>query len=176
MARDTKKLDKTRDHRGLTESQEAFCINYVYYTGLKAHEALNLAGYNYTGRRNEDKAIHELFKNPKIKKRINELLEERNNEILVDKLWVIKNLKEMAEKSQSEMAKIKAVELLGKTMSMFSETYIHESREDPGKVIREARRKRQEKLDMEKHDNVVKFPTKDEGVGDAENQADENEG
>ena len=153
----TKGYNLIKDHRGLTEKQEGFCINYVYYTGLNAKEALGLAGYKYTGV-HQSKIIQQLFRNPKVKKRINELIEERNNEILVDKLWEIKKLKTMAESANSDMAQIKAIELLGKTMNIFSETHVYENREDPGKVIREARRKRQEQTDIDNHEKTIPFP------------------
>ena len=66
----TKGYNLIKDHRGLTEKQEGFCINYVYYTGLNAKEALGLAGYKYTGV-HQSKIIQQLFRNPKVKKRIN---------------------------------------------------------------------------------------------------------
>ena len=58
---------------------------------------------------------------PIVKKRIDELLKERDRQFLVDKKFVIDRLKKIAEDEKGTALEVKALELLGKSMGLWSE-------------------------------------------------------
>jgi hypothetical protein len=149
----------------LTDLQKAFAENFVFVTGLDAVAAVELAGYKVTNddyeyNSEQTKEIfkqkrlsalaRELLNNPKILKYISVLREELNNQLIVDKLWVLKNLKEIVNKG-SENAKLKSLELIGKHLEMWTDkSKVYDGIEDPSKIAKEAFEKR-------KQQNVVEF-------------------
>lgn len=165
----TKKVnfDKLAQEYGLNELQQKFAEYFVYVTGLDGPTAVELAGYsvvndNYDYKTEELKDYYkyiqkkriarDLLGNSKVLQYITALRDDLNNQLIVDKLWVIDNLKRIVT-TGSEQGQIKALELIGKTMEMFvdkSKTF--EGVEDPAKIAKEAFEKRQQ--------NVVEFEKK----------------
>ena len=165
---------------GLTEMQTRFCVYYVFFTNLNGPAAVELAGYS-TGRDSTyvdydegkrdfyEKLVRsgkakELLGNPKVVKLLTKLREELNNQLIVDKLYVINGLK-YAWENQNDFppnVRLQALIKLGETMEMFKKVEVNvDEREDPAKLAREAfeRRKQQAK----ESPNVVEFK-KEEAV------------
>lgn len=152
---------------GLNQKQMSFVEYYLFITGLNAVEAVKLAGYIDEAKYDpnlseaEVKAYKELnfknqanrlLRNPAIKKAIVLIREDMNEMLIVDKLWVLNKLKTLAEKG-SENVQLRATELLGKALSMFTEVTQVQSVEDPAAI---ARANFAERMAKEK-DNVVEF-------------------
>jgi hypothetical protein len=163
---DVKDLNAVANEIGLTEKQKAFAENYVFVTGLDANAAVELAGYkveyDYEGYSEETaevfkykriaSLVRELLNNKKVLTYIKILREELENQLLVDKLWVIKKLKTLATQG-SENVQLKATELLGKHLEMFTERQKIEGVEDPAVIVKKAFeiRKKREK------ENIIEF-------------------
>lgn len=134
------------DIMGLNEKQKAFVENYLFTCGMNEEEALKLAGYSFNyksdveKRRCKKRKIRELMSNEKVIAYMNKLRNDLNNQLIVDKFWVIKKLKELAEHG-NESVQLKATELLGKTMALFTDKVI-EQKENPGEIIRQSFEKR----------------------------------
>jgi len=160
-------LDKLAKEYELTDLQQKFADYFVFVTGLNAPLAVELAGYKVI---NEDyeyendqlqefykikqtnKIVKELLNNAKVLKYINKIRKELDNQLIIDKLWVINKLKQLAENG-GENTQLKATELLGKTMEMFTEkTKNIEGTDDPAKIAKEAYEKRMQ--------NVIEFKEK----------------
>ena len=156
-------LDKLSKELGLTELQKRFCDYYVFVTGLNAELAVELSGYSVESTNTEKydekmiayykeltikRLVRVLVSNPKILKYITAIRKELNNQLVVDKLWVINKLKKLADVG-SENTQLKATELLGKTMEMFTDKKVIESVEDPSKIMKEVFEKRKLKNTVE---------------------------
>lgn len=155
---------------GLTSMQTDFVNYFLFITGMDAVEALKLAGYSHgvNEKENIDPLLRENFirmryqtmandflKNPKIVKTIGLIKAEMNDSLIVDKLWVLKKLKSLAEKG-SENTQLQATKLLGQHLSMFVEVQKVEQVEDPASIARagfEARK-----------NNIVDFNTEKDGT------------
>jgi len=158
-------IDMSAKECGLTENQKNFCINYVFISGLDPYVAYETAGYKVPDELSDSNKkkwissnVMKLLGNPKVLKFIKIIRDEMENQIIVDKFWVIDKLKKLAEKG-SEATQIKATELLGKTFSMFSDRQVIETAEDPGKLAKEA---------FEKRQNMIAFKQK-EAVNEVQN-------
>lgn len=150
---------------GLTKQQRNFCDYYVYMYGMNdAESACRDAGYalnTYKEGYSEHKREYyeklwyqgkakELLAKPKIVDYIKSLREAISENIVVDRLWIISYLKNIAING-SENAQLKALELLGKTMAMFSDvSKVENSIDDPAKIAREAFEKRKAELQLYK--------------------------
>lgn len=170
---DVKDLDQIAKELELTPKQRSFAENYVFVTGLDPNAAIELSEYvldykneNYSEEmmeiyRQKRKAhlIRELLNNPKVLNYIKILRDELENQLIVDKLWVIKKLKTLATQG-SENVQLKATELLGKHLEMFTEKQKIEGVEDPAEIVRKAYeiRKKREK------ENILEF--KKEGTNE----------
>ena len=146
-----------KDH-GLTEMQTKFAYYYVFVTGLNGPMAVELAGYscgNYDG---YDEKVREyyttairkqqakgLLDNPKVLTLITSLREEMSKQIIVDQLYVIQNLKRLAE-TAPESVQLRALEKIGETMEMFGQKTIIDDRTDPARVAAEAFEKRRAEM------------------------------
>lgn len=161
-------FDKLAKKYKLTDKQRLFAEYYVYVTGLDGPAAVKLAEYstineNYKfasedmkeiyDTRQTNKIARDLLDNKKVLGYIGELRKNLENHLIVDKLWVLDNLKKLAM-SGCETTKIRALELIGKSMEMFTEKTKVESVEDPGAIAREAFKKRME--------NTVEFKKRQE--------------
>lgn len=164
---------KMAKEAGLTELQTRFAFYYVFVTGLNGKEAVDLAGYSwgrYDTNEDYDEGKREFYKellqrqqaknlldNPKILAFITKLRKEMDNQLIVDKLWVIQKLKKLAEKAESESIQLRATEKLGETMDMFGSRVIEtDEREDPAKIASAAFEKRKAAM-KNKPENVVEF-------------------
>jgi phage terminase small subunit len=161
--------DELAKEYGLTEMQAKFAYFYVFVTGLNGPEAVKLAGYsqgNYTEDKYPDERMREFYigallrsqaktlcDNPKILTLITKLREELSNQLIVDKLYVLQNLKRLAE-TATETVQLRALEKLGETMEMFGQKQIIEEREDPAKI---AAAKFEKRKQMSAEGNVVPF-------------------
>lgn len=160
------KFEKLAEEYKLTQLQKAFAEYYVYVTGLDGPAAVELAGYKldkdfegYDERTAEvfkRKAIssraRELLDNPKVTKYINALRTNLENHLIVDKLWVIKNLKDLAM-TGTETTRIRALELLGKNLEMFTDRQKIEDVGNPGEIAQKA---------FESRMNILKLNQKQE--------------
>jgi phage terminase small subunit len=158
-------FDKLASDLKLTDNQKKFCEFYVYVTGLDGFAAVELSGYKvdksdmegYDERTKEiytKKAIsyklRELLNNNNVVKYIDSLRKNLENHLIIDKLWVIKNLKDLAM-SGTEMTRIRALELLGKHLEMFTVKTKIEEINDPGEIAKTA---------FERRMNTIKFQPK----------------
>lgn len=147
----------------LTDMQKAFADYFIFVTGLDAIAAVKMAGYahgvpenkysddlfEYYKRMNYGKIAKGLINNPKILHYIKDVREDLDNQLVVDKLWVINKLKALAGEDKPENIQLKATELIGKTMEMFTDRNKNvEGIDDPAKIAEEAFQRRK---------NVVKF-------------------
>lgn len=111
-------------YQGLTEKQEAFCRAVISGRNLSdayrgAYDCQNMA----------DKTIHEcasrLFIDPKVSARIRVLsgqLEEKRRMLAAsDAEFALETLRRMAEKADTDSARIRAAELLAKAAGVFTE-------------------------------------------------------
>lgn len=157
-------IDEYAKELGITDNQKNFCMNYVFLTALDPYKAYELAGYaipegldDRTKKQWIHKNVMRTLNSTKVRKYLTKLREEMENQLLVDRLYVTKKLKEFVEGNAAEGTKIKALELLGKSMSMFSDKQVIETAEDPGKIAKEA-------FEMRKN-NIIGFRSK-EGTND----------
>jgi phage terminase small subunit len=156
----------------LTEKQQKFCEYGVFLTGLDWVKAADLAGYSvgteeqYAKYENQGLADYyrnmqwlriarENLKLPHVLRFIKALREEMDNQLIVDKLWVINKLKKMADEG-SERTQLEATKLLGQTMNMFqAETQVVVA-DDPSAIVQKAFAERMKK-EKEQNKNIVPF-------------------
>lgn len=167
--RDVSNVDfaKLGKEHGLTEMQTKFCYYYVFVCNLNGRDAVECAGYSSgkydekdyderTKKYYEDLVYRNIAKNmldnPKVLELITRLRDELNNQLIVDKLYVLQNLKRLAE-TATESIQLRALEKLGETMELFGQKTIIEEREDPSRNAREAFQRRKEA----ERSNVVEF-------------------
>lgn len=107
------------EKKKLTAKQEAFCREYC--VDFNATQAAKRAGYS------EDTAYStgwENLKKPEITNRIAELQKTHNKKIDLNREYVINNIQEIAELAKNDAnfnAALKALELLGKHLAIFTE-------------------------------------------------------
>lgn len=148
----TSRYDRRKVANSLTEYQENFCVAYALLTDFDAMAALESSGYTFNmdyegdNKRNKKKAAAQLLRNPKVRQRIADLSADRENEIIVDKMFVRNGLKYLAKNASTENAQIKAYELLGKDMGMFVNQEKLTIGEDPAEIIKKSFEKRILKL------------------------------
>jgi hypothetical protein len=105
--------DTTR--RPLNTRQFAFCRNYVA-NGGNASEAYRDAGYAV---KNADVAASRLLVNVGVQAQIAEMRSDIEIAATVDRAYVVKKLRDFAENGEKENNRLRATELLGKTLRMF---------------------------------------------------------
>lgn len=105
----------------LTAKQEKFV--YLLDKGRSLSQAYRSSYQNRMHRKTIWEAASRLSKNPKVVARLDELRAEKEAEERVLRLsygdLVINELQELALNSKSDRARIKALELLGKTVGLF---------------------------------------------------------
>jgi len=144
------------DELRLTETQRKFADYFVFLTGLDGPKAVELAGYKLdvdTTNYKDDRVsgyykslklrtkARELLNNPKILRYIKEIRDNLDKQLIVDKLWVIQKLKNLAD-SGSERTQLEATKLLGQYHQLFTEVQRYEIADDPSKIIQEAMERR----------------------------------
>jgi hypothetical protein len=154
----------------LTVMQTKFAFFFVFVTNLNGPAAVELAGYspgNYDDYDERTREYYEtlvrkqqaktLLDNPKVLTLITKLREDLNNQLIVDKLYVLSWLKRLVEdEATAGNVRLNALIKIGETMDMFGKReIIVDEREDPAKIAREAfeRRKQQAK----ESPNIVEF-------------------
>lgn len=156
--------EKERRKFGLGKQQIIFCQAYVFLTGLNGVEAVKFANYqlgDYSNYPDDKREWYENLKrkqiartnltNPKCAKYIRSLQDSLAAQISVDRFYVTEKLKTMAERG-SENIQIKALELLGKSISMFTDKSVIENvNESPAEIAKQAFAERMKK------ENVVPF-------------------
>lgn len=141
----------------LTDKQERFCWLYVMGNdsgkALKPVDLVTASGFKSRSLQNRYHEYRRLLDNRLIQTRIEELRKWRDREFLVDRKFVIENLRKIAEEEKDTPQKVKALELLGKTLGLFEEK-ISISKDEHAQIAEEAWRKRVKKIRENKEDEV----------------------
>lgn len=159
---------------GLNQQQQDFVIYFVFLTNMNGSEAVKMAGYKTGVERSqypegeagdkEFKRFEELaytriaqrhISNPRIIKAIQAVKNEMKEAFIVDRLWVFNKLKRLAENG-SENVQLRATELLGKALSMFTEVTTVQTTEDAASI---AKGRFAERMKKEQANKVVEFKT-----------------
>ena len=114
--RATEPTTATRE-RPLNARQKGFCRNVVA-NGGNATKAYEDAGYSPNGAK---VSASKLLTNPNVQAEIARIRRDVETETAVDRAYVITKLREIAENAVSESARVRSLELLGKTQRMFVE-------------------------------------------------------
>ena len=125
---------------GLTAKQEAFAQGVAQ--GKTLSEAYRLA---YDCQRMKDASIwteaSQLMDNPKVVQRVHALQEAKEERVLLDharvKRLVLEKLHKEATTAESDSARIRALELLGKSIAMFTDKVEQETTHKSAKEIEE---------------------------------------
>jgi hypothetical protein len=124
--------------------QEDFCQAYVFLTNFNIDEAIEIAGFTSKDRHDTRRA---LMQNPRVKKRISELISGRDTEVTFDRTYVRSHLKRIVEESdKNSNAKIKALELLGKDLGMFGKEDGIIDNKDPSAIAKQIFENRKARL------------------------------
>lgn len=109
------KNKETLEDKDLTGKQELFCQEYMI--DLNATQAYKRSGFNPS---NDNVAGVEGYKlvnkNPKIRARIQELMEERSKALLIDAYFVVEQLKEINQRCMSKVTPVLEWDPVGKQM------------------------------------------------------------
>lgn len=131
----------------LTKQQKDFCYNYVYITDFEPISAIKMAGYNVSDDNSAHAIKRELLRNPKVKAHISDLIHERDADTALDKVFVIEKLKKVIKETEKNYnPHLKALELLGKHLGMFSEKEGNKEKETPSNRAKELFNKRISKI------------------------------
>lgn len=163
-------LDELAKRLDLTEKQRLFADAYVFLTGLDGVAAAKFAGYkcDYPTNYPEDKKKYyetlayqgrarENLNNPKVLEYISTIRDNLDKQLVVDKLWVVNKLKNLAEQG-TEATQLKATEMIGKILGMFIDHQkIEVTDEDPAVIARKAIEIRRSQINEEKKNNIVEF-------------------
>jgi hypothetical protein len=110
------------DSDGLNKRQRAFCEAYVYLTEYDITRAMELAGYRNVSKYDLKILGKKMLKKPKILAQIKKMKEVKEQETVVDKLWIVTKLKKIVDDNEHHPNfQLKALELLGKYLNMFGE-------------------------------------------------------
>ena len=125
---------------GLTDKQKKFCEAYVLVNDMDAGQSLLDAGYTFGGNertqaQNKLHRANELLSSKKVQSYIDELRQRYTSDYVVDEMYVIKKLKNIAETGSNENVQLKALELLGKSRSMFTDKQVLTSDTDAASII-----------------------------------------
>jgi phage terminase small subunit len=100
----------------LTPKQQLFIKEYL--VDLNGSAAMRRAGYKS---KNPDVDASKLLVNPSIKKAIDEAVKERAEKTGITAEFVLNGIKAIATKGEKESDKLKAYELLGKHLKLFTD-------------------------------------------------------
>lgn len=114
MAKNTK---KNALENGLTEQQELFC--QLYCQGTMSNKECYLTAYEGSNEKSAESNSSRLLKNPKIVARINEILNEMAEDCEISDKSIIRELKRLAFGSKNDMARLKALSMLGQITGLF---------------------------------------------------------
>ena len=110
----------TDPRTGLTDQQELFCQLYVK-NNTASNKENYLTAYPNSAEKSAEANASRLLKNPKIIKRINELLDEMKDDCEINDKAIVRRLKEIAFSSKNDMASLKALSMLGSITGLFGE-------------------------------------------------------
>lgn len=110
----------TDPRTGLTDQQELFCQLYVK-NNTASNKENYLTAYPNSAEKSAEANASRLLKNPKIIKRINELLDEMKDDCEINDKAIVRRLKEIAFSSKNDMASLKALSMLGTITGLFGE-------------------------------------------------------
>ena len=110
----------TDPRTGLTDQQELFCQLYVK-NNTASNKENYLTAYPNSAEKSGEANASRLLKNPKIIKRINELLDEMKDDCEINDKAIVRRLKEIAFSSRNDMASLKALSMLGTITGLFGE-------------------------------------------------------
>ncbi len=163
-------LAEYKPHK-MSVKEETFCLQFVITDDRRL--SYERAGYLATAPNVQSAAISRMLKQPKIKARIEELTTELLLAQGVTKERITANLAEIAfTKANTKADRNRALELLGKTMAMFSDTVnlidMAQQRELDAREAEECRQIALIRLKMQISGNTTEQPTLQlEGVKDA---------
>ena len=100
----------------LTPKQHRFCIEYLKDRNGKA--AAIRAGYSPGAAAQQ---AYELLQLPKVRSVVDAEQQDSLDRVRLDRDWVIQRLKDEAEGAETDGARVRALELLGKELGMFVE-------------------------------------------------------
>ena len=101
---------------GLNEAQMTFCKMYVL--GHTNKESYMIA-YPDSNEKSAESNSSRLLKNPKVIAYINKLLDEMQDSVEINDKEIIRELKRLAFGSRNDMAKLKALSMLGTITGLF---------------------------------------------------------
>jgi hypothetical protein len=111
-----------RNEYGLSPKQEQFAQAYVFLTNFDARQSAEIAGYKNKSKTNKINTAKNLVNNPKVKKRIKQLVSQRDEMIVVDKHWVLKKLKEIVDGNEGRPSvQLKALDMLAKSVKLYGD-------------------------------------------------------
>ena len=110
----------TDPRTGLTDQQELFCQLYVK-NNTASNKENYLTAYPNSAEKSGEANASRLLKNPKIIKRINELLDEMKDDCEINDKAIVRRLKEIAFSSRNDMASLKALSMLGTITGLFGD-------------------------------------------------------
>lgn len=146
--------------RKLQGKQKRFC-ELLVLDNQDPKTALQLAGYTFNAKKESDNninmghAIRRIMSSIIVKEYIAELRSGKDIAEDVDRSYVIKRLKSMAESAEGEPTKLKAIELLGKTLGMFSDKQQEEDeKSNPAMIAKNAFRDRMKVITKEQQDET----------------------
>jgi len=109
----------------LTQREERFCWLYVMGDesgkSIKPIDIIKQSGYKAKSTQNCYHEYKRILERSIIQRRIDELVKQRDKEFLVDRKFVIEELRKIAEAEKDSAQKVKALELLGKHLGLFEE-------------------------------------------------------
>lgn len=103
----------------LTENQKAFCRFYIM--GGHTNKECYLLSYPNSSPTSAEGNSSRLLKNEKIKRYINLLLDELEEDVEISDKEIIRELKRVAFKSKNDNAKIKALTILGEITGLLGD-------------------------------------------------------
>jgi phage terminase small subunit len=155
----------------LTNKQKRFIELYTQDKNFNAKEAMKEAGYNYSSEAAWRTAVREMLANPKIKRVLNESISDREKSVQVDKYWVVEKLKKIVLQNEDKNYpnQLKALELLGKYLGMFSDKVVIGEEKNIVEAARNVFAKRKAEIEKQKEDDERKkimsvFSTLKEGT------------
>ena len=100
----------------MTNKQKKFVENYL--KTMNAAQAAKLAGYEEKSAKSQGYKLRQI---PEIKEAIEKGIEEIFNSLEIDKEFVLLKLRKLSEYGQNETIQLRALELIGKHLNLFSE-------------------------------------------------------
>ena len=117
---------KDKNGRRLTKRQKEFCEYFIQSDTLNVAEAMKKAGYSAI---TIDKKSYDMLRNPLVAQYIERLQNARRTRMRIDSDEVIRRLIRIATKAEDESeyhAALRALELLGKHLQLFTDKQILE--------------------------------------------------